>query len=107
MTSDNVEIFPLAPVSHVRHLLRSLQFQFSRVRLHAKNAGRFNKSLMVATEVHLRALYNEVIAPLRESLKGNRLVVVPHDVLHYLPFHALFVGSHYLVDILTFTYAPC
>src|SRR5437867_1223816 len=106
MTSDNVEIFPLAPVSHVRHLLRSLQFQFSRVRLHAKNNGRFNKSLMEATEVHLRALYDEVIAPLRESLQGHRLVVVPHDVLHYLPFHALFDGNHYLVDTFTISYAP-
>src|SRR5206468_268067 len=93
MTSDNVEIFPLAPVSHVRHLLRSLQFQFSRVRLHAKNNGRFNKSLTEATEVHLRALYDEVIAPLRESLRGHRLVVVPHEVLHYLPFYAFFDGT--------------
>jgi CHAT domain-containing protein/Tfp pilus assembly protein PilF len=106
MTSDNVEIFPLSPVSHVRHLLRNLQFQFSRVRLHAKNTGRFEKSLTEATEVHLRALYDEIIAPLRESLQGHRLVVVPHDVLHYLPFHALFDGNHYLVDTFTISYAP-
>jgi CHAT domain-containing protein/tetratricopeptide (TPR) repeat protein len=106
MTSENVEIFPLAPMSRVRDLLRSLRFQFSRARLHAKNTGQLNKSLTEATEVHLRALYDEVMAPLRNSLRGHRLVVVPHNVLHHLPFHALFDGSHYLVDSFAVSYAP-
>jgi CHAT domain-containing protein len=106
MTSENVEIFPLASISLVRRLLRSLHFQFSRARLHAKNAGQSNESLMESTEVHLRALYDEVMAPLRHRLRGHRLVVVPHNVLHYLPFHALFDGSQYLVDSFAFSYAP-
>jgi CHAT domain-containing protein len=106
VTSDNVEIFPLASVSHLRRLLRRLHFQFSRVRLHSKSAEQFDRSLVEATEVHLRALYEEVVAPLRESVHGHRLIIVPHNSLHYLPFHALFDGSHYLIDSFTISYAP-
>ena len=38
------------------------------------------------------SLYKHLIEPLASSLTGKELIIVPHDVLHYLPFHAL-VGS--------------
>jgi CHAT domain-containing protein len=59
-----------------------------------------------AIQVHLRELYAEVVAPVRPFLKGQHLIIVPHDVLHYLPFHALFDGEHYLIDAFTISYAP-
>ena len=34
------------------------------------------------------------------------LVIVPHSFLHYLPFHALFDGSQYLLDSYLISYAP-
>jgi CHAT domain-containing protein len=34
------------------------------------------------------------------------LVVVPHGLLHYLPFHALHDGSRYLVERFDVSYAP-
>jgi len=33
----------------------------------------------------------------RSAAAGAHLVVVPHDVLHFLPFHALFDGERYLI----------
>ena len=43
-------------------------------------------------------LHKHLIEPLLPHITGKELIIVPHDVLHYLPFHAL-VGSdgHYLV----------
>ncbi|HYE92068.1 MAG TPA: CHAT domain-containing protein, partial [Terriglobales bacterium] len=35
------------------------------------------------------ALYQRLIAAARAEIRGTRLLVVPHDVLHYLPFAAL------------------
>jgi CHAT domain-containing protein len=35
------------------------------------------------------ALHEQLMAPLRAHIKGTRVIVVPHDVLHYLPFGAL------------------
>ena len=47
-----------------------------------------------------------LIAPIRDRLRAAHLVVVPHDVLHFLPFHALFDGERYLIDEFTISYAP-
>ena len=37
-----------------------------------------------------QGLYKILIEPARQSIRGKELVVVPHDVLHYLPFQALY-----------------
>jgi CHAT domain-containing protein/Tfp pilus assembly protein PilF len=44
-------------------------------------------------------LYKQLIEPLLPHITGKELIIVPHDVLHYLPFHAL-VGpdGHYLIE---------
>jgi len=44
-------------------------------------------------------LYRLLIAPAVPHIKGKELLIVPHDVLHYLPFHAL-VGpdGRYLIE---------
>src|SRR5207237_1954510 len=40
-------------------------------------------------ETRAQALYQKVLGPVRTMIRGKRLVIVPHDVLHYLPFAAL------------------
>ena len=44
-------------------------------------------------------LYKQLIEPLLPHITGKELIIVPHDVLHYLPFQAL-VGSdgRYLIE---------
>src|SRR5262245_42383927 len=44
-------------------------------------------------------LHKQLIEPLLPRITGKELIIVPHDVLHYLPFHAL-VGSdgRYLIE---------
>jgi CHAT domain-containing protein/tetratricopeptide (TPR) repeat protein len=51
-------------------------------------------------------LYNGLIAPLKEHLTTPHLAIVPHGVLHYLPFAALTDGERYLVDDYVITYLP-
>ena len=34
------------------------------------------------------------------------LVIVPHGILHQLPFHALFDGQRYLLEAFEISYAP-
>ena len=44
-------------------------------------------------------LYQELIQPILPHASGNELIVVPHDVLHYLPFHALrSLDGRYLIE---------
>lgn len=106
LTSEKLEIIPLTPVSRVVNLLRMLHFQISKFRLGAGYTQEFAKPLFDAAQAHLKELYEEVMAPLRAHLRARHLVIVPHGVLHYLPFHALFDGDDYVIDSFTVSYAP-
>jgi CHAT domain-containing protein len=106
ITREGLEIVPVTPVSRVVNLLRLLHFQISKFRLGPEYLRSFEKPLMDAAQSHLRELYEELVAPLRPRLLASRLVIVPHGVLHYLPFHALFDGEKYLIDSFTISYAP-
>lgn len=51
------------------------------------------------------ALYARLLAPL--SLRaGEALIVVPHDVLHYVPFHALRGPARWVVEERALSFAP-
>lgn len=45
-----------------------------------------------------RQLYARLVQPLLPDLKGTKLTIAPHGVLHYLPFAALSDTDGYLID---------
>lgn len=106
LTAETLEIVPVTPVSRVVNLLRMLHFQMSKFRLGNEYTQSFATSLLGATQAHLAQLYQEVLAPVRDRLGAQHLVIVPHGVLHYVPFHALYDGAKYFVDSFTISYAP-
>ena len=106
VTRAGLKIVPLTPVSRVINLLRMLHFQISKFRLGADYTRTFEKSMLGVVQAHLRQLYEEVLAPVRAHLSARHLIIVPHGVLHYLPFHALMDDSGYLIDSFTISYAP-
>jgi CHAT domain-containing protein len=83
-----------------------MHFQISKFKLGAEYARTFEKSMMDVVQAHLRQLYQEVFAPVRAHLSARHLIIVPHGVLHYLPFHALRDDTGYLIDSFTISYAP-
>ncbi len=101
-----LEIVPVAQAGPVRDRLRLLQFQLSKFRLGSDYLSTFSAPLHAATEAHLEDLYESLIAPVREKLQADHLVIVPHSFLHYLPFHALRDGGRYLIDDYSVSYAP-
>ncbi|MEY2412865.1 MAG: hypothetical protein QOD84_1471 [Acidobacteriaceae bacterium] len=103
---DTLKMFPVTLQSRIQKLLQLLQFQLSKFRLDPQYVSTFQNSMLQSTQGHLKNLYQELIAPVRELLKGKHLVVVPHGLLHYVPFHALHDGSAYLVDSFSVSYAP-
>jgi CHAT domain-containing protein len=52
--------------------------------------------------------YDKLFAPIAETIKTRKLVLVPHNLLHYVPFAALHnrETGHDLVDDYILTYAP-
>jgi len=106
ITEDSLQVTPVGSIARVDAALRLLQFQLSKFRLSATYVRQFQQQLLEATRVHLFELYQELIAPIRAQFQQRHLIVVPHDFLHNVPFHALFDGANYLVDALTISYAP-
>lgn len=51
-----------------------------------------------SVDAQLKALHQTLIVPVMPLLKGARLTIVPHTLLHYLPFSALTDGKTALVD---------
>ena len=56
----------------------------------------------------LHKLYNILIAPIVHLLpqQSGNLTIVPYGPLHELPFHALFDGTHFLVEHFQINYLP-
>ncbi len=54
----------------------------------------------------LQQLYEWLITPLKPLLNTSQLAIVPHGILHYLPFAALSTGEHYLCDDYTLFTLP-
>src|SRR5262249_47186386 len=106
VTHRELEIVPLAPASHARQHLQLLQFQLSKFRLGESYVRTFHRALHEAAAGHLRELYTQLVRPVQHRLREGRLVVVPHDFLHYVPFHALLDGDTPLIDRFAVSYAP-
>lgn len=103
---NSIEILPVTVEARIADLLRLLQFQLSKFHLTPGYLERFHDSLVQATQAHLKELHEELIAPVANRLNAEHLVFVPHGLLHYVPFHALFDGSRYLIDRHTVSYSP-
>jgi CHAT domain-containing protein len=103
---ETLEILPVTLETRVSSLLRLLQFQLSKFHLTPQYVANFHDSLVRTTQAHLKELYDELIAPIAPRLKASHLIFVPHGMLHYVPFHALFDGSEHLIDRHTISYSP-
>lgn len=51
-------------------------------------------------------LYQRLIKPIEYLINAQKLIIVPHGVLHYLPFNALNSGNSYLIDKYSVSYLP-
>ncbi|MBI5893295.1 MAG: CHAT domain-containing protein [Deltaproteobacteria bacterium] len=53
-----------------------------------------------------KKLHQKLIKPVESFINTQKLIIVPHGVLHYLPFNALNSGSDYLIDKYSVSYLP-
>jgi CHAT domain-containing protein len=106
LSKDSLEITFLCSAAEIQPVIRLLQFQFSKFILGQEYIKMYAASSLPATRSHLTDLYHALIAPIRQHLRGNRLVFVPHEQLHHLPLHALYDGERYLADDFAISYAP-
>jgi len=96
---NDVQVFPrLASTEEVASLAARLRFQLNACGRHGREwVANQGERLLSGTQSYLHALHDQVVRPL--DLAGSRrLLIVPHGVLHGLPFHALHDGRGYLLE---------
>jgi CHAT domain-containing protein len=101
-----LEIVHVTRAPQIAAMLRTLQFQLAKFRLGQSYVDQFHAPLLKTTQARLQELYQALFASIRPKIKSRDLVIVPHELLHYVPFHALFDGYQYLIDSFTVSYAP-
>jgi tetratricopeptide (TPR) repeat protein len=106
LTRNSLAVVPVTTASRVSDALRLLRFQLSKFQMPSAVTDSMSDIMYRATVAHLSELYKELVLPLRSQLTSAHLVIVPHGILHYLPFHALHDGQEFLLDRYTFSYAP-
>lgn len=96
----------LACLDEVRRSLKGVAFQLSKFHLESAYLETHASSLLKAIQYHLNDLYGQLIEKIRPLVTGKKLIIVPHQVLHYVPFHALHDGANYLIDGCEVVYGP-
>jgi CHAT domain-containing protein len=101
----------ISQVSQIEPLVGRLASQWDRFTVSPAFVERHIAQLTRSTQQALGALYQELVAPIEGLLAAipdaaRQLVIVPHGLLHQIPFHALYNGSRYLLDDYEITYAP-
>jgi tetratricopeptide (TPR) repeat protein len=97
----------LTTLSRLNRLLSLLHLNLNRLSPVILNSGASSDNEWANLHGLLTQLYNSLISPLADRLGHfDRLIIVPHARLHYLPFHALFDGKHYLLEQSEVSYMP-
>lgn len=97
---------PLGPLDEVRHVVRLLQLQLSKLQLGPGFAARYGRTLQASADLHLERLHELLLGPLTVAGRYHHLVVAPSGALNSVPFHALRHKGGYLIDSTTVSYAP-
>jgi CHAT domain-containing protein len=106
ITHNSIDVQPLAPLSKVKRWLKLLEMN-----LKAVPSTKLSRIPALTTRAKglLHHLYRLLMQPLAKSIKSyRRLVIVPHGILHALPFHALYdkEGQAYLLEQYELSYLP-
>jgi CHAT domain-containing protein/tetratricopeptide (TPR) repeat protein len=96
----------LCGAAELNTALADLRFQLGRVEVGEGYATRHAARLLHGARSTLQRLHDLLIAPVTEMLQCERLLIVPYGSLHLTPFHALWDGSHYLLEQFEVAYAP-
>lgn len=92
--------------SQIADYLAQLRFQMNKFSYGPAYRQRHTAVLQQSTQDTLYHLYQALLAPLQARVTAATLVIVPHGLLHYVPFHALYDGRRYLIETKTVSYAP-
>ena len=96
----------LSPISEILKAQTRLRFQLNQFALGREYVTVYFEQILESTKFRLRELYERLMAPFIRDIRTPHIIVVPHGLLHFLPFHAFYDGEKYLIDEYEVSYAP-
>ena len=107
ISRDNASVVRrLAPPSRIRNLQERLTFQLEKFLLGTDYVQTYSDRILEGTNRLLEDLHQALVQPLLAEVQTSQLTIIPHGLLHFLPFHAFFDGRQYLIDSFEIAYAP-
>jgi CHAT domain-containing protein/tetratricopeptide (TPR) repeat protein len=96
----------VTPAKRVQFLAGRLQYQIERFAALFPNKETDVVVRRPGADQLMHHLYRELVLPIMPLMETTGLIIVPHGILHRVPFHAFFDGEHYLADLFDISYAP-
>ena len=96
----------VTPTKRVQFLAGRLQYQMGRFAALVRNKRSDPAIQQGATDELMKQFYLEIILPVMPFVSTSGLIIVPHGLLHHVPFHAFHDGDHYLADLFDISYGP-
>ena len=82
----------------LRELVVALKFQLEKFQYGKDYVNTHQAQLLQGVNNCLHKLWQAIFAPVQQLVTGHQLIIVPYDLLHNVPFQALFDGKEYLLD---------
>lgn len=95
----------LASRAEVEELAHRLRYQWNKFGPVLMESG-YAEKVAASTDSLLVSLYELLLEPLESELSAPRLTIIPHGMLHSIPFHALRMREGYVLDRWEVAYAP-
>jgi CHAT domain-containing protein/tetratricopeptide (TPR) repeat protein len=96
----------IASKAEVEKAVTGFRFQIEKFNYGQAYVNAYFGQLKRTTDGYLAKLYQLIFAPLEQFLSSEKIIIIPHGLLHYTPFHALRSGEKYLIDLYEISYAP-
>jgi CHAT domain-containing protein/tetratricopeptide (TPR) repeat protein len=107
VTNERVELVRgMAREEQVEVALEQFRFQIGALRYGTGQLRAHLEQLTSRARHYLGMLYTLLLRSIEPRLGTRRLIVVPHRALHYVPFHALYDGTSYVIERREVSYAP-
>ncbi|MEM7536609.1 MAG: CHAT domain-containing protein [Chloroflexota bacterium] len=110
---SNVQgVYPLVSIGEISQVRQALYAAINRV-LHLTITkgpaitARFLPALLADVNRLLHLLYQQLFAPIAHHIPNETMLIIsPDSELHYIPFHALYDGTTYLLESHAMSYTP-
>jgi CHAT domain-containing protein len=108
ITSKQTYVYKnLLQESEIESILRGFHFQIKKFSLNQTYIERYFSQLCESIKQYLVLLFDKLVRPiLTDNLTAKTLTIIPHGLLHYIPFHALHNKLNYLIEDYDISYAP-